>query len=311
MAMSVSMAEELFHRGFSFRKYQENPRAGMRYWVDGEEWILGGKDGGLHPNDLEIVQRGTWLPDDTHLLEWLRENGFSFVLFEQGETCELQCLDRMTGSRYERTNLPVDLALYAIVRRILKNKERTFDTGQKACTGEQKWAEVQWIEADLREWMDRQEAATLLGLVAFEVEEKGISQPLLGVLASWMQIWQECELEETQVDPALARMHRRVAQALEKEGEPSLDKVQWLPCLLGFLARCLQERGKRILEEGEQSQTLSAEQVHQRIAFYLDMVNRMGLAPQIDGERKFLLLWGWTQAECVLFEQLCGEKHEN
>lgn len=132
MNITIFTAQELYSLGFTYHHYQNHIHKGMVFYYNDSEWILGGNvDEDLSKFDMELTQKGTWLPSEWHLLEWLQENDFVFAIINQDGFFEIQCKDSITNTVYTTKVPTLDFALATIIKKILKKKERQFDKKDK------------------------------------------------------------------------------------------------------------------------------------------------------------------------------------
>ncbi|MGI6248970.1 MAG: hypothetical protein ACOYJX_06165 [Acutalibacteraceae bacterium] len=132
MNITISVAEELYKLGFTYRHYQKNFHKGMVFYYNEIEWVLGGDlEEDITEFDKEIIEKGTWLPSEIHLIEWLQDNGFAIAIINIDGFWELQCKDLETCTKYYTKVPTLDFALAVVIKKILKKKERPFDTKDK------------------------------------------------------------------------------------------------------------------------------------------------------------------------------------
>lgn len=132
MHITITTANELYDLGFSYRHYQKNPQKGMIYYYNDTEWVIGGcVDEALTDSDKAIIANGIWLPSEIHFIEWLHDNEFVFAIINQDNFFEIQCKDAITSTQYETKTPTLEFSLAAIVKKILKKKERAFDEKEK------------------------------------------------------------------------------------------------------------------------------------------------------------------------------------
>lgn len=132
MNVTVYVASELFSLGFTYNFYQNNPQKGMIYHYNNAEWIIGGScDSDFTQEDLKIIKEGVWLPSVNYLLEWLTDNDFVFAIVNTNGFYEIDCVDAITKTKYHTSTPTLDYSLSVIIKKILKKKEREFDTKVK------------------------------------------------------------------------------------------------------------------------------------------------------------------------------------
>jgi len=106
----------------------------MVYYHNNSEWVLGGDlSARLTEFDMEIVKNGIWLPSEVHLIEWLMENDFIFRIIHDNPDMRvtIHCEDAITGAVFSPTVSSLADALACLIIKILKKRERPFDTKGK------------------------------------------------------------------------------------------------------------------------------------------------------------------------------------
>jgi hypothetical protein len=132
MNITINVAKELYNLGFSYKHYEQNIHKGMVYYYHNYEWVIGGNmDEEVSDADRKIVAEGIWLPSEIHLIEWITDNDFIFSLVNQDGFFELRCKDSICGTEYYTKVPTLELAFAIIIKKILKKKERPFDTHDK------------------------------------------------------------------------------------------------------------------------------------------------------------------------------------
>lgn len=130
--ISFETADELYALGFSYRHYHDHPQKGMVYYYDGSEWVIGGdSEAPLTEFEKNIVENGVWLPSEIQLIEWLLDNDFIFSIVNTDGFFDVVCKDTVTQIQYKSKMPTLDYTISAIIRKILKKKERKFDTKEK------------------------------------------------------------------------------------------------------------------------------------------------------------------------------------
>lgn len=146
MNIGIMTAGKLYSLGFSFPYYQSRVLPGMVYQYHDAEWVVGGRVGdALTAKDLPFAEKGTWLPNREHLMQWLAQNQFAFVIACGDGVRETKCKDTITQTEY-KANCSVTESLAVVIRKILKRRERKFDTEngelEIPLTGEENWDTV-------------------------------------------------------------------------------------------------------------------------------------------------------------------------
>lgn len=132
MSINILEARKLYELGFTYRHYQNNPEKGMMFYHNDSEWILGGDtEADLSESDIKIIAEGTWIPSDFHLIEWLKDNDFSFYILNDDGFYAVKCVDNATRSEFTAKTPTLSFALSAVIRKILKKAEHSFDTKEK------------------------------------------------------------------------------------------------------------------------------------------------------------------------------------
>lgn len=133
MNVTNLVAEELYALGFTFKHYQENFYKGEVYYYNDAEWVIGGRtDEDIFSDfDLTIMKNGLWLPSESHLIEWLQDNDFVFAIINNDGFFEIQCKDIVTLTEYNTKTPTLEYSLAALIKKILKKREREFDVKNK------------------------------------------------------------------------------------------------------------------------------------------------------------------------------------
>lgn len=132
MNISIYVAEELYSLGFSFKRYSNNVHKGMVFHYNNEDWIIGGRcETELSNDDINIIVHGTWLPSDSHLLEWLADNDFVYAIVNNDGFYDVTCKDVHTNTTYHTKMPTLEFSLASIIKKILKKNERLFDRNEK------------------------------------------------------------------------------------------------------------------------------------------------------------------------------------
>lgn len=132
MNITIDIAKELYDLGFSYKHYERNVQKGMVFYYNCCEWVIGGNmDEKISEIDKKVVERGIWLPSESHLIEWLTDNGFIFSLVNQDGFFELRCKDSISETEYYTKVPTLEFAFATVIKKILKKKERPFDTHDK------------------------------------------------------------------------------------------------------------------------------------------------------------------------------------
>lgn len=132
MNIAFDTARELYDLGFTYRHYAEHPQKGMVYFYENAEWVIGGNvDDPLDEYDYFVILNGIWLPSEMHLLEWLSDNDFVYAIVNTDGFVDATCKDSLTQTQYQSKTPTLDVALAAIIKKILKKHEREFDTKEK------------------------------------------------------------------------------------------------------------------------------------------------------------------------------------
>ena len=126
--ITVEMANELYGLGFSFQFRQDNPDRSMTFFKNGIYFQLGGNNAEIpSEEDLEKIKDATWIPDQSDLELWLAWNNFSFSFNYCSPEVRVECVDNQTGTHYTSSMRPISYGFWNVIRKILKNKERSFD----------------------------------------------------------------------------------------------------------------------------------------------------------------------------------------
>ena len=129
MYITYKTAMQLYDLGFhSF--WQEHPSRDMVFYKDGICFSLGGNlSAPLTDEEKQLISDGVWLPDQFALQFWLEKNDFAYSISVNQDGHLVECVDLITGTKYTSDSpIPVEDALAANIRKILKHKEREFNT---------------------------------------------------------------------------------------------------------------------------------------------------------------------------------------
>ena len=117
------MMQQLLSVGFSYPDYEHHLNFGMLYaWKGGTFRIGGAEDGEFTDLDKQIAAEGLWLPDSSHLLDWLKGCGFtvSIHLNEDGYY-HITAMDPTDGSQYTGGGLLLSHGLHKVIFKICKS----------------------------------------------------------------------------------------------------------------------------------------------------------------------------------------------
>ena len=132
MNITYYQAKELYSLGFSFRHYTNNIHKGMVFYYKDSEWVIGGNENdNLSDEEKVIANNGIWLPSSLHLIDWLVDNDFVFIIKNTDGFFDIICKDSITETQYESKTPTLEVTLASIIKKILKKKERLFDTKEK------------------------------------------------------------------------------------------------------------------------------------------------------------------------------------
>ena len=129
MYITYKTAMQLYDLGFhSF--WQEHPSRDMVFYKDGICFSLGGNlSDPLTDEEKQLISDSVWLPDQFYLQFWLEQNDFAYSISVNQDGHLVECVDLITGTKYTSNSpIPVEDALAANIRKILKHKEREFNT---------------------------------------------------------------------------------------------------------------------------------------------------------------------------------------
>ena len=130
--MNAQLAQKLYSLGFTYSYYEKNIFKGMLFEYKGKEYVIGGNtEEELTSEEKEIVKHGVWIPSDLHLMEWLEDNDFSFTITQQEHSYSVICRDEITKQEFGAEAAILELALFSVIRKILKKGERQFDYKQR------------------------------------------------------------------------------------------------------------------------------------------------------------------------------------
>lgn len=129
MYITYKTAMQLYDLGFhSF--WQEHPSRDMVFYKDGICFSLGGNlSDPLTDEEKQLISDSVWLPDQFYLQFWLEQNDFAYSISVNQDGHLVECIDLITGTKYTSNSpIPVEDALATNIRKILKHKEREFNT---------------------------------------------------------------------------------------------------------------------------------------------------------------------------------------
>ncbi|MBE6666284.1 MAG: hypothetical protein E7603_08725 [Ruminococcaceae bacterium] len=74
MNLTVYSVKKLREVGFEFKQFENDCNIGKVYDYDGNIYTVGGKWGhsSYTSEEMEISQKGSWLPDESDLMKWLQ-----------------------------------------------------------------------------------------------------------------------------------------------------------------------------------------------------------------------------------------------
>lgn len=123
--------QELKKSGFTYKFYEDiaHYEKGMAFLYEGREWVYGGRV--LEKNEpLPVeIRNGTWLPDESYLLQWLGENDFTFQI-RYDSLYRVEATDEITQAQYRTKGANLSQALASLITKIYKKGLRTYDDKQ-------------------------------------------------------------------------------------------------------------------------------------------------------------------------------------
>lgn len=130
MYITYETAIQLYTLGFYSKAKQEYPTRNMMFCKDDIYFSLGGNASDpLTDGEKQLIRDSVWLPDQSDLQDWLEENDFSYSISINQDCHLVECVDLITGTKYTSSSpIPVRDALAANIKKILKRKERKFNT---------------------------------------------------------------------------------------------------------------------------------------------------------------------------------------
>ena len=130
MHITYDTAMQLYALGFYSKVQQEYPTRNMVFCKNDICFSLGGNiSDPLTDEEKQLISGSVWLPDQSDLQDWLEENDFSYSISVNQNRRLVECVDLITGTKYtSSSSIPVRDALAANIRKILKRKERKFNT---------------------------------------------------------------------------------------------------------------------------------------------------------------------------------------
>lgn len=130
--MNIYLAKTLYSLGFTYHHYQQNIYKGMIFQIGDEEYVVGGNtEDDISDAEKDKIKDGVWIPSAQHLIEWLGDNDFAFAIVYETNLYKIVCKDTLTSTEFHAESPDFDTAIFSIVRKILKKKERAFDYKEK------------------------------------------------------------------------------------------------------------------------------------------------------------------------------------
>lgn len=121
--------EELKKIGFQFPDYEHFCEAGMTYWYNKKEYVIGGFwDQKQTAFDHEVAENGVWLPDSEQLMEWLQRNDFDVIIHwnDALQYFDVHATDMQTSTRYDAGGGDICNSLGKLIKKICKSNERDY-----------------------------------------------------------------------------------------------------------------------------------------------------------------------------------------
>lgn len=79
--ITIDTLRKLQAVGFTYPEYEHFLNIGMMFFYNDDEYLIGGYcKGDLSEKDIEVAQRGDWLPEASQLLEWLKNTHFNVTI---------------------------------------------------------------------------------------------------------------------------------------------------------------------------------------------------------------------------------------
>lgn len=125
--ITIDTLRKLQEVGFSYPEYEHFLNIGMLFFIDGDEYLIGGCGDVFTERDEEVAKHGEWLPDATQLLSWLKNTGFvvAFAVDEEGYY-SAQAKDMKNETLYIGGDYTLANALAKVIYKICKSKRREY-----------------------------------------------------------------------------------------------------------------------------------------------------------------------------------------
>ena len=117
------MMRQLQSVGFSHPDYERHLNFGMRYAWNGSTYRIGGQeDGDFTESDKRVAAEGLWLPDGSHLLNWLKACGFTVsIQLDADGYYHAIAADSTSGHQYTGGGPLLSHALHKVIYKICKS----------------------------------------------------------------------------------------------------------------------------------------------------------------------------------------------
>ena len=128
--ITAETMKKLISVGFSFPQYEHLANCGMMFFYEDEEYTIGGfSEHSLSKKDFEVAQNGVWLPDENHLMLWLKLVGFSFKITWELSTqyFSVVAVDGVNNHQYLSSGIVLVDTLAKLIYKICKSQLRVYD----------------------------------------------------------------------------------------------------------------------------------------------------------------------------------------
>ena len=127
--LTSETVEKLRSVGFCYPDREHLLNTGMVYFYEGETYVIGGGDSqDFTEQDCLVAREGCWLPDLSHLLNWLSATDFSYTLHHDSTQglFHLTAHDTITGTDFCHSGSDLLNSLAKVIFKICRSKERPY-----------------------------------------------------------------------------------------------------------------------------------------------------------------------------------------
>ena len=126
MNLTYDMITNLHSVGFTFEQLEHLCSPGMTYYLDGNEYTIGGAWDGApcSKDDQKIAREGTWLPNEGDLSRWLELTDHNMEIKYENSYYHGKATDE-AGNVFEGGGADLLCCLYKVVYKICKQSKGT------------------------------------------------------------------------------------------------------------------------------------------------------------------------------------------